>query len=78
MHDSSPPRPSLLAPRLWPVWFTAALMWLLARLPMRWIFALGKTIGVFKRSGGLYVAEMTLKSPKAHTVGDTGFPRPAP
>ena len=47
MHDSSPPRPSLLAPRLWPVWFTAALMWLLARLPMRWIFALGKTIGVF-------------------------------
>ena len=33
----------------------------------------GKTVGVFKRSGGLYVAEMTLRSPKAHTVVDTVF-----
>ena len=52
MHDSSPPRPSLLAPRLWPVWFTAALMWLLARLPISWIFALGKAVGAL----GYYLA----------------------
>ena len=46
MHDSSPSRPSLLAPTLWFAWLTVALMWLLARLPMRWIFALGEGLGL--------------------------------
>ena len=52
MHDSLPPRPSFLAPKLWLVWFTAALMWLLARLPISWIFALGKAVGAL----GYYLA----------------------
>ena len=46
MHDSSPSRPSLLAPTLWFAWLTVALMWLLARLPMSWIFALGEGLGL--------------------------------
>ena len=46
MQDSSPSRPSLLAPTLWFAWLTVALMWLLARLPMRWIFALGEGLGL--------------------------------
>ena len=39
----------------------------------------GKTAGTFQRRGGLYVTEMTLKNPRAHTrTPDAGFTRPEP
>ncbi len=38
-------RPTFLKPAYWPVWLVAALLWVIARLPMPWIFALGRVIG---------------------------------
>ena len=45
MLDPTPVRPSLLNPVLWPVWFAAAFMWLVARLPLSWIFTVGQGVG---------------------------------
>ena len=45
MRQKPTTRLSLLSPALWPVWSTAALMWLLARLPVSWIFSVGKCLG---------------------------------
>ena len=45
MLDPTPVRPSLLQPRLWPVWCAVGFMWVLARLPMAWIFAIGQAVG---------------------------------
>ena len=47
MTDPSPPpfRAALLAPRLWPAWLGLGLIWLIARLPFRPLYALGRLFG---------------------------------
>lgn len=45
MHHPLPIRPPLVSPRLWPTWLAVGFMWLVSRLPIRWIFYLGKAIG---------------------------------
>ena len=35
----------MFAPVYWPVWLVVIVMWCIARLPMAWIFALGRGIG---------------------------------
>lgn len=46
MPQPAPPfRPALLAPRHWPAWFGLGCIWLLARLPYRWLLRLGRAAG---------------------------------
>ncbi|HET6546301.1 MAG TPA: LpxL/LpxP family Kdo(2)-lipid IV(A) lauroyl/palmitoleoyl acyltransferase [Rhodanobacteraceae bacterium] len=37
--------PALLAPRHWPAWAGLAVIWLVARLPYRWLLRLGHVLG---------------------------------
>jgi KDO2-lipid IV(A) lauroyltransferase len=41
--------PSLLAPRHWPAWLGVAAIWLIARLPYRWLLRLGHAFGMLIR-----------------------------
>jgi len=47
------PRPSfdraLLAPRHWPAWLGVGVIWLIARLPYRWLLGLGRMLGALIR-----------------------------
>jgi Kdo2-lipid IVA lauroyltransferase/acyltransferase len=40
------PRPALSSPRVWPSWLAVGAAWLAARLPLRWLMALGRAVGV--------------------------------
>lgn len=45
MLDAEIQRPSFLKPAHWPIWLAVIVMWIVARLPLSWIFAIGKAIG---------------------------------
>lgn len=40
------PRPGPYSPRVWASWLAVALAWPMARLPLRWLMALGRAAGV--------------------------------
>ncbi|MGA9342930.1 MAG: LpxL/LpxP family Kdo(2)-lipid IV(A) lauroyl/palmitoleoyl acyltransferase [Rhodanobacteraceae bacterium] len=44
-QDRVPFRPALLAPRHWPAWIGLGAIWLVARLPYRWLLRLGHGLG---------------------------------
>jgi KDO2-lipid IV(A) lauroyltransferase len=39
------PPPPLWSPTLWPTWLLIGLAWMVARLPLSWVFALGRRLG---------------------------------
>lgn len=41
--------PALLAPRHWPAWLGVGVIWLIARLPYRWLLGLGRMLGALIR-----------------------------
>ncbi|MBP1475293.1 LpxL/LpxP family Kdo(2)-lipid IV(A) lauroyl/palmitoleoyl acyltransferase [Frateuria sp. MAH-13] len=41
--------PALLAPRHWLAWLGVGVIWLIARLPYRWLLGLGRTLGALIR-----------------------------
>ena len=47
--NSPPFRNRLLSPRYWPAWVGLGVIWLLARLPYRWLFGCGKLFGKLTR-----------------------------
>ena len=47
--NSSPFRNRFLSPRFWPAWIGLGVIWLLARLPYRWLFGCGKLFGKLTR-----------------------------
>ena len=58
-----PFRPALLAPRHWPAWLGVAAIWLVARLPARWLLHIGRGAGWIAArlfSGRRHVAERNL------------------
>jgi Kdo2-lipid IVA lauroyltransferase/acyltransferase len=46
MTSSAPRPPRLLAPRYWPSWLGIGVIWLIARLPYRALYLLGRTVGL--------------------------------
>ena len=40
------PIPHILSPVVWPTWLTVGIAWVIAQLPVRWIFAIGRATGV--------------------------------
>ena len=39
------PKAHIAAPSMWPTWLLVACAWLIARLPLAWIFAMGRGVG---------------------------------
>ena len=40
------PIPHLYSPVVWPTWLLVGLAWLVAHLPVAWVFQLGRGVGV--------------------------------
>ena len=54
----------MLAPKYWLSWALVAMAWLVARLPLTWILALGRCLGhIVYRLGGSrrHIAEVNIK-----------------
>src|SRR5579863_2832476 len=47
ISSSASPGPQLLSPRYWPSWIGIGVIWLIARLPYRALFLLGRGLGFF-------------------------------
>jgi KDO2-lipid IV(A) lauroyltransferase len=55
---------TMLAPKYWLSWVLVAMAWLVARLPLTWILALGRCLGhIVYRLGGSrrHIAEVNIK-----------------
>ena len=39
------PIPKIYSPVVWPTWLVVALAWCIARLPLSWVFAIGRALG---------------------------------